>query len=108
MYIYTYLYLYIYIYIYVCDIWIFVYIYIYISIYTYLYTFSSFFLEHCKIYYFVSQCMLSYALHDLVFNLLEINFFNFFLFVVYDIIIEHNAIKNFEKYKHLKSILGYT
>ena len=82
-----------------------IYIYIYISIYTYLYTFSSCFLEHCKIYYFVSQCMLSYALHDLTFNLFEINFF---LFVVYDIIIEHNATKNFEKYKHLKSIWGYT
>ena len=76
----VYLYIFIYLYIYICMRYmdICIYIYIYISIYTYLYTFSSCLLEHCKIYYFVSQCMLSYALHDLVFNLLEINFFVFF------------------------------
>ena len=37
----------------------------------YMYTFSSCLLQHCNIYYLCHNvCMLSHALHDLVFNLL--------------------------------------
>ena len=72
-YIYTYIYIYIlYIYIYVTQATLVSpgkdetrvcgYIHTYIYIYIYIYTFSSCLLQHCKIYYFVSQCMFSHAL----------------------------------------------
>ena len=53
-------------------VYICVYIYIYIIdtyIYIYIYTFSSCLLQHCNIYYFVSQCMFSHAVHEQVFKI---------------------------------------
>ena len=58
----------IYIYAY-ANIYIYIY-YIYIFIYVYIYTFCSCLLQHCKAYYFVSKCIFSHDLLDLVFDLL--------------------------------------
>ena len=56
----------VYIYIYIIDTY---YIYIYIYIYIlYIHAFSSCLLQHCNIYYFVSQCMFSHAVHEQVFK----------------------------------------
>ena len=74
--------------------------------YIYIYTFS-YCLQHCNIYYFVSQCMFSHALHDQVFNL-PYRSFSSLSFAVNNVLIEHKATQNFEKYKNLKNIWEYT
>ena len=79
-------------YIYIC-VCLCIYIYIYIIdtyVYIYIYTFSQCLLQYCNIYYFVSQCMFSHALHDQVFNLPD-RFFSSLSFVVNNILIEHKA-----------------
>ena len=69
VYVYKYRYKKIYVYmIYVVYICVYIYIYI-IDTYIYIYTFSSCLLQHCNIYYFVSQCMFSHAVHEQVFKI---------------------------------------
>ena len=71
LHIYTCIYIHTHIYVCLYDICIHVYMYIYL----YIYIFSSYLLQHCKIYYFVSQCMFSHVLHGLVFNFFRSIFF---------------------------------
>ena len=53
------------------------------------------------IWSFLSQFIFSYALHDQVFNFLDKSFSSLW-FVVNNILIEHKATENFEKYKKLE------
>ena len=51
--------------------------------------------------------MFSHALHDQVFNL-PYRSFSSLSFAVNNVLIEHKATQNFEKYKNLKNIWEYT
>ena len=81
--------------------------YMYIDLFVYIdiYTFSSCFLEHCNIYYFVSQCILSHALHD------HIGLFLSLWFVVNNVLIEcfdrHKTSRNIRTWRIFGSILKW-
>ena len=117
IYMYTYtliLHIHICIYIYIISIYMHVYVhkymfiwYMYIDLFVYIdiYTFSSCFLEHCNIYYFVSQCILSHALHD------HIGLFLSLWFVVNNVLIEcfdrHKTSRNIRTWRIFGSILKW-